>query len=264
MDHRTHYVSGATDRASRFGGILLRAPPSDNDPEWLQTSGLSTPRPASPSRRSWLDAPSFSLGPVSANPTSRSCCSAASTRTRRRSPNAATGRSPSGTVLFDPDGEYFWPDDKGRPGLCDVGHMTDTARGVHRPRRAERVLPDPSSAGGVKLDLRRLPGSGDVDRHFLGSGPPTTTERHQDAQHEPARLAPPSRSHPANARQQRRPGRSSDRLLKLTDSQEMEALAARANATRIVNALHDPSSLLLDTLSWPASKPASCASSMCR
>ena len=27
---------------------------------------------------------------------------------------------PVGTLLFDPDGEYFWPDDKGRPGLCDV------------------------------------------------------------------------------------------------------------------------------------------------
>ena len=24
---------------------------------------------------------------------------------------------PVGTVIFDPDGEYFWPDDKGRPGL---------------------------------------------------------------------------------------------------------------------------------------------------
>ena len=38
------------------------------------------------------------------------------------------------------------------------------------------------------------------------------------------------------------------RLLKLDASQEMEALAARANATRIVRTLHDPSSLLLDML----------------
>src|SRR4029078_11671649 len=27
---------------------------------------------------------------------------------------------PVGTMIFDPDGEYFWPDDKGRRGLCDV------------------------------------------------------------------------------------------------------------------------------------------------
>jgi hypothetical protein len=32
---------------------------------------------------------------------------------------------PVGTKIFDPDGEYFWPDDKGRPGLCDVPHLED-------------------------------------------------------------------------------------------------------------------------------------------
>ncbi|MCR6653139.1 MAG: ATP-binding protein [Cellvibrionaceae bacterium] len=32
---------------------------------------------------------------------------------------------PVGTVIFDPDGEYFWPDDKGRPGLCDVPALED-------------------------------------------------------------------------------------------------------------------------------------------
>ena len=34
-------------------------------------------------------------------------------------------RVPVGTVIFDPDGEYFWPDDKGRPGLCDVPQLAD-------------------------------------------------------------------------------------------------------------------------------------------
>jgi len=32
---------------------------------------------------------------------------------------------PVGTVLFDPEGEYFWPDDKGRPGLSDVPALED-------------------------------------------------------------------------------------------------------------------------------------------
>ena len=32
---------------------------------------------------------------------------------------------PVGTVIFDPDGEYFWPDHRGRPGLCDVADLTD-------------------------------------------------------------------------------------------------------------------------------------------
>ena len=30
---------------------------------------------------------------------------------------------PVGTIIFDPDGEYSWPDDKNRPGLCDVPHL---------------------------------------------------------------------------------------------------------------------------------------------
>jgi hypothetical protein len=30
-----------------------------------------------------------------------------------------------GTIIFDPDGEYFWPDDKDRPGLADVPHLKD-------------------------------------------------------------------------------------------------------------------------------------------
>src|SRR5438876_12442166 len=32
---------------------------------------------------------------------------------------------PVGTVIFDPDGEYYWPDEKGRPGLCDVTELED-------------------------------------------------------------------------------------------------------------------------------------------
>jgi hypothetical protein len=32
---------------------------------------------------------------------------------------------PVGTVIFDPDGEYYWPDDKSRPGLCDVPELED-------------------------------------------------------------------------------------------------------------------------------------------
>lgn len=43
-------------------------------------------------------------------------------------------RVPVGTVIFDPDGEYFWPDDKGRPGLCDVPHLQDKLV-VFTPRR---------------------------------------------------------------------------------------------------------------------------------
>jgi hypothetical protein len=40
-------------------------------------------------------------------------------------PKRAGKQVPVGTVIFDPDGEYFWPDDKGRPGLCDVPALED-------------------------------------------------------------------------------------------------------------------------------------------
>jgi uncharacterized protein len=42
---------------------------------------------------------------------------------------------PVGTLLFDPDGEYFWPDDKGRPGLCDVPELQEKLV-VFTPREA--------------------------------------------------------------------------------------------------------------------------------
>ncbi|WP_324668855.1 helicase HerA domain-containing protein [Geochorda subterranea] len=35
-------------------------------------------------------------------------------------------KAPVGTIIFDRDGEYFWPDHRGRPGLCDVAHLQDT------------------------------------------------------------------------------------------------------------------------------------------
>lgn len=35
------------------------------------------------------------------------------------------GPVPVGTIIFDPDGEYFWPDSSGRPGLTDVPGLTD-------------------------------------------------------------------------------------------------------------------------------------------
>jgi hypothetical protein len=32
---------------------------------------------------------------------------------------------PVGTIIFDPEGEYFWPDSAGNPGLCDVPELRD-------------------------------------------------------------------------------------------------------------------------------------------
>ncbi|MBI4890908.1 MAG: DUF87 domain-containing protein [Acidobacteria bacterium] len=152
---------------------------------------------------------------------------------------------PVGTVIFDPDGEYFWPDDKGRPGLCDVPALEDKLV-VFTERKNPSPFYQSFVAGGIKLDIRRLR-PGDVIAIALG----------------------PERQEQQNVRKLR--GLSQERwesLVNLIDAngnatpledichlldldaqrQEAEALAARGNMTAIVRMLHDKSSQLMDML----------------
>ena len=64
-------------------------------------------------------------------------------------------RVPVGTVIFDPDGEYFWPDDKGRPGFCDVPDLRDKLV-VFTSRQNPSPFYQSFVAGGIRLDIRRL------------------------------------------------------------------------------------------------------------
>ena len=152
---------------------------------------------------------------------------------------------PVGTVIFDPDGEYFWPDDKGRPGLCDVPALEDKVV-VFTERKNPSPFYQSFVAGGIKLDIRRMPPS-DVIGIALS----------------------PERQEQQNVRKLR--GLSQDkweRLVNLIDAngnatnlqsisdilgiesqkQEVEALAARGNMTAIVSLLHDKKSRLIDYL----------------
>lgn len=151
---------------------------------------------------------------------------------------------PVGTMIFDPDGEYFWPDDKGRPGLCDVPALQDQVV-VFTSRVAPSPFYQSFVAGTIKLDIRRLRPS-DVISIAL----------------------PPERQDQQNVSKLR--GLDSGRweqlvdiiwsdrnsadldaikeLLGLAESQDPEALAARGNMTKIVSQLHDPASRLLDLL----------------
>jgi DNA helicase HerA-like ATPase len=154
-------------------------------------------------------------------------------------------RVPVGSVIFDPDGEYFWPDDKGRPGLCDVPALEDKLV-IFTDRRNPSPFYQSFVAGGIKLDIRRLRPA-DVIAIALG----------------------PERQEQQNVRKLR--GLSQERwqsLVNLIDAngnatsledigelldldpqkQEAEALAARANMTAIVKMLHDKSSQLMDML----------------
>jgi hypothetical protein len=151
---------------------------------------------------------------------------------------------PVGTMIFDPDGEYFWPDDKGRPGLCDVPELEDQVV-VFTSRAAPSSFYQSFVAGTIRLDIRRLRPS-DVISIAL----------------------PPERQDQQNVSKLR--GLDSSRweqfvdliwtdrnstdlhtikeLLGLADGQDAEALAARGNMTKIVSQLHDPASRLLDLL----------------
>ncbi|HWY90340.1 MAG TPA: DUF87 domain-containing protein [Solirubrobacteraceae bacterium] len=154
-------------------------------------------------------------------------------------------RVPVGTVIFDPDGEYFWPDDKGRPGLCDVEELEDKVV-VFTSRKGPSDFYQSFVAGGVRLDIRRLKPA-DVIAIALA----------------------PERQDQQNVIKLR--GLSSDRWERLVDiidkdgngadlatvaqllnldaqNQQYEAMAARSNMTAIVRQIHDRSSLLMDRL----------------
>ena len=154
-------------------------------------------------------------------------------------------RVPVGTIIFDPDGEYFWPDDKGRPGLCDVPDLEDKLV-VFTPRENLSPFYQSFVAGGIKLDVRRLRPS-DVIAIALG--------RDRQEQQNVRKLSGLSRERwesLVNLIDANGNATLLGDVCKILDldeqKQEAEALAARSNMTAIVRMLHDPSSQLMDML----------------
>ena len=162
---------------------------------------------------------------------------------------------PVGTIIFDPDGEYFWPDDKGRPGLCDVPHLQDKLV-VFTPRSGPSEFYNSFVASGIKLDIRRLH-PGDVIAIALGP------ER-QDQQNVRKLRGLDSRkwSSLVDLIDQGGNQASLDEISTLlgleSKQQEVEALAARANMTNIVRTLHDKSSQFMDMLIFALSEGKLC------
>ena len=152
---------------------------------------------------------------------------------------------PVGTVIFDPDGEYFWPDDKGRPGLCDVQHLQDKLV-VFTSRAAPSDYYGNFVAGKVRLDIRELRPA-DVISIAL---PPERQDQQNVAK---LRGLPPANwrqlvdliHSEGNGAQENAVGK----LLRLDlPAQQAEAIAARSNMYNIVRMLHDPSSQLMGLL----------------
>ncbi len=153
-------------------------------------------------------------------------------------------RVPVGTVLFDPDGEYFWPDDKGRPALCDVPELKDKIV-VFTSRDAPSSYYQSFVAGTIKLDIRRLKPS-DVISIAL-----SPEKQDQQNVRKLKGLRPKEWNELVDEIYMN--GNSSDeeklkKILGLEKEQDAEMYAARANMTAVVHMLHDPSSQLMDKL----------------
>ena len=253
------------DRPSRFRRIHLRRGQYPN--QHVQEDGCKlrqpevlcplSPRIACVSRRV-----SSSLGRASASRTSISSCFASSTKLRPR--RQAGGKQRAGRHdHFDPDGEYFWPDDKGRPGLCDVPNLEDKLV-VFTDRRNPSPFYQSFVAGGIKLDIRQLaPGRRDRDR--VGPRTPGAAERRKlRALRKLALGSQLVRSH----RRSTVTAAPLDRYVQRTPRprrrrQEPEALAARGNMTSHRQDAARPSSQLMDML-IQALRKASSASSTSR
>lgn len=153
-------------------------------------------------------------------------------------------RAPVGTVVFDPDGEYFWPDVHNRPALCDVEDLADQLV-VFTNQEAPSPYYGSFKAAGVQIDIR------DLAPALVISVALTPEQQMQQNVHKLKGLDEESwrelvdlvYEHGNNAKPA-----SVAALLGLSESQEAELYAARAHMTRIVRELHDPNSRMLTLL----------------
>jgi len=153
-------------------------------------------------------------------------------------------RVPVGTVIFDRDGEYFWPDDKGRPGLCDAKELINNIV-VFTSRKAPSEYYGSFVAGQIKLDLRRLSPSMVVSLSLpLDKQDQQNVKKLKGVNMDSwGRLVDLVHANGNGAEIE-----TIKHLLNMTESSDVEAIAARSNMTTIVKSLHDPASRLVDML----------------
>jgi hypothetical protein len=152
---------------------------------------------------------------------------------------------PVGTVIFDPDGEYFWPDDNGRPGLADVPALEDKLV-VFTSRRGPSPFYQSFVGGGIRLDIRRLDPS---DVIAIALGPERQDQQNVRKLRGLSQRLWQELVEIIDQYRNQTPIQDVARILDLDPAkQEAEALAARSNMTSIVSMLHDRSSQLMDML----------------
>jgi len=154
---------------------------------------------------------------------------------------------PVGSIIFDPDGEYFWPDDSGRPGLCDVPNL-ESKIVVFTNRTNKSEFYQSFVAGSIRMDIRRL-----KPADVISIALPPEKQTQQNVQkvkglnntlwadlinliHRYGNTTPLE-----DLREIILSDRESDR-------QDAEIIAIRSNMTIVVRLLHDPSSQMMDLL----------------
>jgi uncharacterized protein len=155
------------------------------------------------------------------------------------------GPAPVGTIIFDPDGEYFWPDSGGRPGLTDVPLLTErtvvfTSQQPPSPAYGSFVVDS------VKLDIRQLPA-----QRVIGIALPADRQDQQNVTKLKS-LGPDRWSRLVDLIAAHRYDTDPAEVRRLCGikpaNEELQTNAIIANMTRVVEALHHPSSQLLRAL----------------
>lgn len=154
---------------------------------------------------------------------------------------------PVGTVVFDPDGEYFWPDDSGRPGLCDVPQLENRVV-VFTNKKSTSEFYQSFVAGSIRLDIRRL-----KPTDVISIALPPERQSQQNVQKLKGLNSPHwarlinliHRFGNTTPVEDLREIILGDRT---NDRQDAEIIAIRSNMTTVVRLLHDPSSQMMDML----------------
>jgi hypothetical protein len=164
--------------------------------------------------------------------------------TRPEIPMRDGRRVPVGTVVFDPDGEYFWPDASERPALCDVDDLVNdlvvfTSKEPPSPYYAS------FKAGGIRLDIRHLPAP------LVLAIALSPEQQEQQNVRKLKSLRGEAWRNMVDLIDRDGFGADEDQirsLLGLQAGQDAELFAARAHMTRVVRELHDPGSDTLELL----------------
>jgi len=150
-------------------------------------------------------------------------------------PKDKKGR-PVGMLILDPEGEYFWPDDDGRPGLCCVPHLKDKIAVF-----TDRAEPNPYfgswKVGGIRLDVRELSPSDVVSLCI-----PEDRQNQQNVaklrglrSDQWRQLIDLVAEHGHNTDEKK-----IQEIAQFKEAEGVEARAMRSNLVTIVNRLHDP------------------------